>query len=473
MNPGRPFPAGLACELRSIVGPANLVEGGETLENLSKDFFWYSPVLKRQLDDKIADAAVRISTQEELRATLAACSRAGVPVTARGGGTGNYGQCVPIYGGIVLDMMPMNRILDISSAGLLRTETGARLGTIEVEARRKGWELRCMPSTWMKASIGGFFCGGSGGIGSIVWGGIGSPGNVKSITLLSCEHEPRRIRLEGDEIPRGLRGFGTTGIMVEVEMFLAPKLDYDQVLFNSPSWDALLDWTDSAARKPEWRKRLVTAFEWPIPSFFRPLKKHVLPNEHLGLMLIDRRQTRELVDSAASAGLKCVYRVPLSDPPKPPFVSDYTYNHTTLWAMKSDPTFTYIQAGFGANFREQFKALHDRFPGEILLHLEWGAARAVPDADGSGYFHGENVGVGGIPLVRFMSEERLAEIIFYCRQIGIVIANPHTYLLDEEGAQQPNMAEKRAFKTEMDPAGLLNPGKMKSFPFNPFEPAAV
>jgi hypothetical protein len=26
-------------------------------------------------------------------------------------------------------------------------------------------------------------------------------------------------------------------------------------------------------------------------------------------------------------------------------------------------------------------------------------------------------------------------------------------------------------KAEVDPAGLLNPGKMKSFPHNPFEPA--
>jgi hypothetical protein len=139
--------------------------------------------------------------------------------------------------------------------------------------------------------------------------------------------------------------------------------------------------------------------------------------------------------------------------------------------MKSDPNFTYIQTGFGPNFREQFKALHERFPGEILLHLEWGAARAAPDADGMG-FHGENVGVGGIPLVRFVSEQRLAEIIAFCREIGIGVANPHTYLLDEDGPS-PSMLEKQAFKARMDPAGLLNPGKMKSFPLNPFIPSGT
>jgi hypothetical protein len=275
------------------------------------------------------------------------------------------------------------------------------------------------------------------------------------------------IRLEEADALRGLRGYGATGIMVEIEMRLAPARDYDQVLFNAGDWDRLLDWTDAAARDPLWRKRLVTQFEWPIPSYFRPLAKHIRPGEHLSLMLIERSQTQALVDSAQAAGISCVYRVPLSDPPKPPFVSDYTYNHTTLWAMKSDPGFTYLQAGFAANFREQFAALHGRFPGEILLHLEWMASRTVADASGDGRVHGEGVMVAAIPLVRFISECRLTEIINYCGEIGVGIANPHTYVL-EDGGHHPNIEDKRAMKSAMDPGGLLNPGKMRTAPLNPF-----
>jgi len=47
----------LKAELRSLVGAVNVIDSGESLETLSKDFYWYSPVLKRQLDDKTADAA--------------------------------------------------------------------------------------------------------------------------------------------------------------------------------------------------------------------------------------------------------------------------------------------------------------------------------------------------------------------------------------------------------------------------------
>ena len=468
LKANRTLPSRLIDQLQEIVGLENLVLSGEALETLSKDFYWYSPVLKRQLDEKVASVGVRIGTQEQLRATLSACSQSAVPVVARGGGTGNYGQCVPLYGGVVLDLMPLNRILSISEDGLLRTEAGARMGTIELEARKKGWELRCMPSTWMKASIGGFFCGGSGGVGSITWGGIAAPGNIQSITLMSCEASPRLIRLEGENIPSGLRAYGTNGILVELEMRLAPALNYDQVLFNSPSWERLVDWTDFAARKSSWRKRLVTGFEWPIPSFFKPLKKHVRQDEHLSLMLIDDRQTQELVESAEASGIACVYRIPLPNPPRPPFLSDYTYNHTTLWAMKSDPSFTYLQAGFGDNFRDQFAALHRRFPKEILLHLEWMGSHAVPDSSGSGFFHAKTVGIGSIPLVRFVSESRLNEIISFCGEIGVGIANPHTYFL-EDGGHHPNIAEKRKLKHELDPGGLLNPGKMRTFAFNPFD----
>ena len=457
----------LVSELRELLGPANVISEGESLETLSKDFYWYSPVLKRQLDDKRAEIIARPASLNELRVTIATCCRARVPVVTRGAGTGNYGQCVPLHGGVVIDLGRLDRIHEITADGVVRAEPGARLGTIETQARAAGWELRCMPSTWVKSSLGGFFCGGSGGIGSITWGGINAPGNVKSITLLSCEETPRTLHLTEQDCVRALHTYGTTGIMVEIEMRLAPKVDYDQLIFSSADWAMLINWTDQAANRSEWRKRLVTQFEWPIPSFFKPLQKHFTPGEHVSFLLVERTQADEIIASAAATGLPCVYRTPFSDPPRPPYITDYTWNHTTLWAMKADPAYTYLQAGFGKNFREQFALLQSKFPGEILFHLEWVAGNSKMMRDKVGLHAGENVGLGGIPLVRFTTEARLQEIIHYCDEIGVFIANPHTYFL-EEGGRHPNIAEKRALKTELDPHGLLNPGKMKTYPHNPF-----
>jgi FAD/FMN-containing dehydrogenase len=461
----------LKSEMRAVVGAENLIDGGETLETLSKDFYWYSPVLRRQLDDKRADLAVRPANLDELHRVIAACSRARVPVVARGAGTGNYGQCVPLYGGVVVDFSRMDRILSVEG-GVVRAEAGARLGTIEAEARKVGGELRCMPSTWVKCTIGGFFCGGSGGIGSITWGGINAPGNVKAVTVMTCEEEPRLMRLEEQECLKSLHTYGTTGLMVEVEMRLAPKVDYEQLILSSPDWDTLLDWTDSAARRLDWRKRLVTQFEWPIPSYFKPLAKFLRAGEAATFLLVDQAQAEEVVASAARAGIGCVFRRPLGDPPKPPLITDYTWNHTTLWAIKADPSITYLQSGFGRNFREQFAELRRRFPGEILLHLEWTAGNSKMMRGNAVATNPDSIVVGGIPLVFFKSEERLNEILRCCDEIGVFIANPHTVYL-EEGGRHPNIADKRAFKAEVDPRALLNPGKMKTYPVNPFaaEPA--
>jgi FAD/FMN-containing dehydrogenase len=463
----------LRSKLRDLLGAEYLIEGGDSLETLSKDFYWYSPVLKRQLEDKRAELVARPADLAALRAVVAACYGAGVPVVPRGAGTGNYGQCVPLYGGVVVDLSRLDRIISLED-GVVRAEAGARLGTIEAAARAVGWELRCMPSTWVKCTLGGFFCGGSGGIGSITWGGINAPGNVKSVTMLTCEETPRLVRLEEAESLKALHTYGTTGLMVEIEMRLAPKVDYDQLIFSTPDWDRLLDWTDAAARRGDWRKRLVTQFEWPTPSFFKPLKKYFRDGEHVSFLLLDRGQADEVVRFAEAAGLACVYRQPLADPPKPPFITDYTWNHTTLWAMNADPAYTYLQSGFGRNFREQFAELRRRFPGEILFHLEWTAGNAKMMRGNAVAQNSGSVVVGGIPLVYFKSEARLNEILRACDELGVFIANPHTFYL-EEGGRHPNIADKRAFKSEVDPRGLLNPGKMKTYEHNPFasEVAAV
>ncbi len=79
------------------------VEDNEKIvQQKSRDFYWYSPVLKRQLDHVTADLVVSPKSEAEVIRVLAACHRHGVPVTPRGTGTGNYGQAMPLSGGVVL-----------------------------------------------------------------------------------------------------------------------------------------------------------------------------------------------------------------------------------------------------------------------------------------------------------------------------------------------------------------------------------
>jgi FAD/FMN-containing dehydrogenase len=143
----------------------NLVTAPSQRKQLSKDFYWYSPILTAQLAGCVADLVVKVSTEDDVRQAAAVAAKWKLPLTVRAGGTGNYGQCVPLAGGIVLDVTQMCRVLDIQD-GRMRVEAGARMHDIDLAARETGQALRMWPSTWHVASIGGFIAGGFGGIGS-------------------------------------------------------------------------------------------------------------------------------------------------------------------------------------------------------------------------------------------------------------------------------------------------------------------
>ena len=61
-------------------------------------------MLKRELQDKLADIIVVPRDEADVIRVASAAARYRVPITIRGGGTGNYGRCVPVRGGAVLDM---------------------------------------------------------------------------------------------------------------------------------------------------------------------------------------------------------------------------------------------------------------------------------------------------------------------------------------------------------------------------------
>ena len=94
----------------ATLGDVPVSDNPKTLATKSRDFFWFSPVLKRQLQGKVADLIVSPRDESDVIRVAAAAARYRVPVTVRGAGTGNYGQCIPVQGGIVLDMSALTAI---------------------------------------------------------------------------------------------------------------------------------------------------------------------------------------------------------------------------------------------------------------------------------------------------------------------------------------------------------------------------
>jgi FAD/FMN-containing dehydrogenase len=443
---------GIVAGLSSILAdPARVLTAPAVLDRLSHDFYWYSPVLRPKLADKNGDVAVQPISVDEVLAVLRYAGRFEVPVTVRGAGTGNYGQCVPLEGGIVLDLSLMDKLEGITPDGVAVCQPGLRLGALETEARKQGWELRMYPSTLVKASVGGFLAGGSGGIGSVTHGGLRDFDTVRAFEVVTMEEEPRVVLHEGATVHEILHAWGTNGVLTRIWFALAPAVEWVQFTAAFDRYEKAFGFTEAVATDPAWSKRLATVFEWPIPSFFTPIKKIVREGKSLVLIMIEAAQAEALEDAAKAAGGEVTFSGAFEGPRTQPLLSDYTWNHTTLWAMKADPAYTYLQCGFSASeCREQFRKLRARYGEEILFHIEF-----MKNGDGI-------VTPGAIPVVRFTTEERLNEMIAFCRSIGVFVANPHVNYLEDGGRFRPDNIQLMA-KQKYDPRGLLNPGKMISF----------
>jgi FAD/FMN-containing dehydrogenase len=434
-----------------VAQPDRVLTNPQIVQRLSRDFYWYSPVLKKLLDDKQADAIVQPLTTDEILRVLACCYARKIPVTARGAGTGNYGQAIPLDGGIVLELARMDAIEQITADGVAVTGPGVRLGVLENAAREVGWELRCYPSTIAKASVGGFLGGGSGGIGSVTHGSLRDFGTVRAIEVVTMEELPRVMFHEGEAVHEILHAWGTNGIITKIWLALKPAVLWAQCVAAFPTFDEAFDFSESIACDEHWSKRLVTTFEWPIPSCFTPIKNFTREGKALIFFMIAAAQLDELRSAAKAAGGEITQAAPYDGLRTQPLLSDYTWNHTTLWAIKQDSAFTYLQCGFSAtNAREQFAQLKQKFGDEILFHIEF-----MKIADGT-------IIPGALPLVRFTTEVRLNEMIDYCRSIGVSVANPHNNNVEGGGRYRADNVQLLA-KYKYDPLGLLNPGKMITF----------
>jgi len=443
------MPAGLAAELSELIAdPNRVLTARPVLERLSHDFYWYSPVLRRQLADKNGEVAVQPVSVAEVLAVLRFAGEHETPVTARGAGTGNYGQCVPLQGGIVLDLSLMDKLEEITPDGVAVCQPGVRLAVLETEARKQGWELRMYPSTLVKATVGGFL---AGGIGSVTHGGLRDFDNVRAFEVVTMEEVPRVVLHEGAAVHEILHAWGTNGVLTRIWFALAPAVEWTQLTAAFDTYEHAFRFTRAIAEGTEWTKRLATVFEWPIPSFFTPVKQVVREGKSLALLMIATTQAETLRSAAEAAGGEVTFTGEFTGPRTQPLLSDYTWNHTTLWAMKADPAFTYLQCGFSPdNCEEQFRLLRARYGDEILFHIEFmknGDSMVIP---------------GAIPIVRFTTEERLNEMIAYCREIGVFVANPHVNYLEDSGRFRADNIQLLA-KQKYDPRGLLNPGKMISF----------
>jgi FAD/FMN-containing dehydrogenase len=442
------LPSAIRAVLAEIVGiPVETDE--KVVRKRSRDFFWYSPILNEELKTKSADIVVMPRDEADVIRIAAACAKHRVPLTPRAGATGNYGQAVPLQRGVLLDMQALTAI-EWVKPGHVRVGAGANMGKLDAELRPQGWELRMHPSTKRTATIGGFVAGGSGGVGSVTYGGLREPGNILAARIVTVEETPRVIELRGDAAQKINRAYGTTGIITALEMPLAPAYPWLDVIVACPDYATLLAIGQDVARADGVIKKLLSPIAWPLPDYFGPLKAYCPEGHAIMACMIAESSFESFRDLVGERGT-ITLSTPTQEEPGATPLFEYTWNHTTLQMLKADRSVTYLQCLFPhARFVDSILEMAALFPDEMIPHCEF-------------IRFGGNLTCSALPVVRYTSKERLYQIIAAHEERGVMIANPHVVSLEDGSRHKRADADQLGFKAEIDPYGLLNPGKMRSY----------
>ena len=385
----------------------------------------------------------------------AACARHRVPLTVRGGGTGNYGQAVPLAGGVVLDMARLDQVI-WQRPGAGRFAAGARMLDIDRALAPAGHELRFYPSTRQHATIGGFVAGGAAGAGSCTWGQISDPGAVLAVEVVTVEDQPRVVELRGRDVLKVMHAYGVNGIITEVEVPLAPSHPWCERIATFPSLSAAARFAHAFTECDGIAKKLVTVHDPQVVPYLRRLAPYAEAGQAMVIVMVSEPQAEALELLVADHGGEVTFRrcgrgctqgrVRRDLGPAAALRVHLEPHHAARHPHRSHHHLSAASLPAGQQSRA------GRLGGRALPRRGAAASR-VPAPLRQGDLL--EPAAGALHHARSGSTTIMAEL----DAKGVAVSNPHTFVLDNAGWKRVD-APQAEFKRMADPYGLMNPGKL-------------
>ena len=216
------MPATFHDELRRIVGPAHVLTGIEC-----------GPYV---IEGRTPEAVVAPGSKEDVAAVLVAAGEAGVPVTPWGGGTAMAVGSPPSRLGLVLLLGRLNRLVEHEPGDLTATvEAGMTVQALQEALGRRGQWLSLDPPHAAKATIGGTLSANVAGPRRHLYGGCRDL--LIGLTVVTADGAIVKgggkvvKNVAGYDLPKLFIGaFGTLGVIVEATLKLRPRPDADRVV---------------------------------------------------------------------------------------------------------------------------------------------------------------------------------------------------------------------------------------------------
>lgn len=412
---------------------------------------------------------VRPRTPEEVQAVVQACLRHGAAVVARGAGTGLSGGANAVAGCIVISLERMNAVLEVDELERLAVvEPGVVNDDLRARAAQHGLWYPPDPASSPWSTIGGNVATNAGGVCCVKYGVTRD--YVLGMQVVTGTGELVRL---GRRTAKGVAGYdltgllvgseGTLGIVTEVTVRLRPLRPPEQTIAGY--FDSLTD-AGKAVREVAAAGLTPSALELIDRNCLRAVDewKNMGLSADAAVVLLGR------VDTPGAAG----------DEEAAALLSAFERGGAT-WADRSTDE-AEGEALFAAR-RLAYPALERLGPvltedvcvpkaavPEMLSRIEAiGLANDVLIANiahaGDGNLHPLLVVPAGDDEARARAEKAFAEIIDGALALGGTVTGEHGVgLLKREGLRSelsPAVLDMhRAVKAALDPAGILNPGKV-------------
>jgi FAD/FMN-containing dehydrogenase len=353
---------------------------------------------------------------------------------------------VPLHGGAIVDMSAMNQVLWACNQRV-RAQAGARLHDIDLQTRPTGWELRMHSSTKRAATVGGYIGGGHAGIGSCAYGILRDRGNILGLQMLSVEAEPKFYEVRGDDVNLVHHAYGTNGIIMEVELPLAPAWQWIETVANFPTFMAAARCAYALAAADGIVKKLISIDEWPNWDYMTAMRPHGRKGHSMVRCMIAELGMEAFRALVAEFGGEITVEAPEGEGPYHAPMYEFGWGHARLQVNKTKPDIVNnIGLYLDPDLLSAVERSHRRFQGLGGMHLE--AKR----------YNGQ-IAFQGSPYYAFTDEQQVAEVIRGMTEDGAMVANNHTFFVKENGMKVMDDRDLD-FKRQMDPHGLMNPGKM-------------
>ncbi|MFN3703223.1 FAD-binding oxidoreductase [Thermomonas sp.] len=213
------LPAALAADLSTLLGD------GWRVDDAARDAQGGDDSRRHARPDAVALPR----TRDQVIALVRACRAYGVPLVARGAGTGTTGAAVPTQGGIAVSFVRMNRILDVRAADRCAVvEPGVLNGALQAALAPHGLFWPPDPSSADSCTVGGNLATNAGGPRAVKYGATRD--NVLGLVAVTGTGDLIRAggaytkASAGYDLTRLLVGSeGTLALIVEATLKLAPR----------------------------------------------------------------------------------------------------------------------------------------------------------------------------------------------------------------------------------------------------------